>query len=335
MNTEHDSKKPAKEAAYWLIALQKEPKDTDLSSEFADWLSSDSRNVEAWSDTLEVYESIGDIEHVSKSQWPRNEARVSASASEAKTPTLQPAKKRSKGKLQVLAIVGAVAACIAFVFSLNTHSAGEVDYRSERGEVKVIKLEDGSAISLGPKSEVAVDFRGGTRQVRLLSGEALFEVAANLGNPFLVEAQGITTTVLGTRFNVRLESGGASIAVEHGRVRVSSSALAEWDQLLTAGQWLWANAEGDSKRGEIEVQEIAAWTKGQLIVRDRNLDDVVEILRRYVDVDIIVDDRQIAERRVTGVYNLADPLEALRALVGAHGGAIRQASSGEIIISSH
>jgi transmembrane sensor len=54
--------------------------------------------------------------------------------------------------------------------------------------------------------------------------------------------------------------------------------------------------------------------------------DVVDDLRRYFAGSIVLVDADLAARRVTGVYNLADPVGALRAIVGAHGGSVRQVS---------
>jgi transmembrane sensor len=71
---------------------------------------------------------------------------------------------------------------------------------------------------------------------------------------------------------------------------------------------------------------VAPWLHGQIVARDRPMADVVDELRRYYGGAIVVADGTLHGRRVTGVYNLADPVAALRAIMGAHGGSVRQVS---------
>jgi transmembrane sensor len=76
-------------------------------------------------------------------------------------------------------------------------------------------LADGSNVRLAPGSAVAFDDRGAERRVRLLRGTTWFDIVHDPRRPFRVATGGITTTVLGTAFEVRRDSGtGVDISVK-------------------------------------------------------------------------------------------------------------------------
>ncbi len=57
-----------------------------------------------------------------------------------------------------------------------------------RPELRSLTLEDGTQVRLGPESALGVDFTAGERRVRLLKGEAFFDVVPNAARPFRVAA---------------------------------------------------------------------------------------------------------------------------------------------------
>ncbi|WP_236978392.1 FecR family protein [Membranihabitans maritimus] len=94
---------------------------------------------------------------------------------------------------------------------------------TQLGEIKNLELADGSSVWLngGSKLVYPEKFRGGTRLVSL-EGEAFFEVKSNVSKPFVIESGDITTTVVGTAFNVRSykEDSISAVAVASGIVKV-------------------------------------------------------------------------------------------------------------------
>src|SRR3546814_15164189 len=99
----------------------------------------------------------------------------------------------------------------------------------------MVRLADGSTVQLGPKSVIAVDYSSGSRAIRLLSGQAMFEVTHDPARPFRVVARDVTTTVLGTGFEVRMIGETTGVAVRHGRVRVEDHGRA---RELGGGEWV-------------------------------------------------------------------------------------------------
>jgi transmembrane sensor len=221
----------------------------------------------------------------------------------------------------------AFAACVLIVVGPDLLVRFQADQTTSTAEVRSIGLDDGSVVRLAPDSAVDIAYEAGRRRVRLLQGEAFFEVRPDPARPFMVEARGVQTTVLGTSFNVRTSGDGAEVAVQSGLVRVDAAAAQPPVTLrLEPGEWAQVARSDVVARGRVPTDEVAPWLGGQIVARDRPMADVVDDLRRYFAGSIVLVDADLAARRVTGVYNLADPVGALRAIVGAHGGSVRQVS---------
>jgi transmembrane sensor len=95
------------------------------------------------------------------------------------------------------------------------------DYVTGAGETMLVRLPDGSVMHLAADSAVQLAQDGARRGVRLLAGEAFFQVVPDAGRPFIVAAGDLSATDVGTAFDVRLASAGAAVAVREGLVDVS------------------------------------------------------------------------------------------------------------------
>ena len=84
-------------------------------------------------------------------------------------------------------------------------------------------LPDGSVVQLKPGAEITVDFKGVTRAVALLRGEAHFQVAHD-AKPFVVTAGAVEFRAVGTAFSVELDDASVELLVTQGRVAVEKPA---------------------------------------------------------------------------------------------------------------
>lgn len=308
------------EAAYWLLALEEEPDSAELRARFEAWLAASPDNRSAWSDTEEVHGLIG------------SPAYAAHRASREVRPL---PRRRSGSRRAVLALAGlAAAACIALFALPSLVLRLEADHLTTTAESRSLTLDDGSSVALAPDSAIEIVSGSGRtvgRTVRLLKGEALFQVTRDPDRPFRVLANGVETTVLGTAFDVRLQEGGAVVAVREGSVRVDRPAE-RISERLGAGDWVSVAASGVVARGAVPPTEVAAWQSGRIIARDRSIADIVDEVRRSFGGVIVVTSEAFGQRRVTGVYNLADPVAALRAATAVHGGTVRQLSPWLLIV---
>lgn len=327
------------EAAHWLVALDDDPDDLALRARFQAWLDASPANAAAWKDTADIDDLIGRLPPAHEPHWkpyqakrPRTAARTPRSWTMNGHATSRPPPRRRQRIFGSL--VAVAAACFVAFMTPPLLLRMEADQVTSTGEVRSVRLEDGSTVWLGPDSALAADFANGKRGVRLLKGEAFFDVVPDPGRPFQVQAAATETTVLGTAFDVRLEEDAVAVAVRTGRVQVDHrSARPPISEQLEAGHWARITWSGHAAHGQVRAEEVAAWMDGQIIARDRALADVVDDLRRYYSGVIVLTDDDLARQRVTGAYNVADPAKALRAVAGAHGGSVRQLSPWILVVS--
>ncbi|MEJ1960797.1 MAG: FecR domain-containing protein [Gammaproteobacteria bacterium] len=117
--------------------------------------------------------------------------------------------------------LAALAVLIALNQSLGFFS-GWKQYSTAVGEQRVIELQDGSTVRLNTQSRIAVRLSEHTRDIRLISGEAIFKVHHDTARPFRVHTLGAFIQAVGTEFNVYRRADRTKVAVLEGRVQISS-----------------------------------------------------------------------------------------------------------------
>ena len=330
IRSDDEKEKATEEALHWLIALQEDPDDPGVLERLDTWVSSKPQNQQAWAEAQRVWNAIGETQS------------VSASSPFAKTPFVRQSQERRGSSwrprpLRVAASVAGVASiCLAVLFIRPAIDIWlHADYSTHIAETREIRLEDGSIAYLGADRAIDVAFEPGLRRLRLLSGEAYFEVEPDPQRPFQVAAGPLDATVLGTAFDVRMMSDGVSVAVNHGRVAVAAHDVRqELDAPLEAGDWVRVDRDGDVERGNDAPDLAGGWRSGMLVVKDRPVAEVIDEIRRHYRGSIVLADGALGKKRVTGVYNLGKPLDALYAVAQAHGARVRQISPWIVLVSS-
>ncbi|WIW90358.1 FecR domain-containing protein (plasmid) [Sphingobium sp. V4] len=301
----------AEEAALgWAIALRDSPDDLSLRRQFQAWHEADAMHRQAWAAMRHLDDRLEQVEPA---------YAVRADNRHMVLPAVETPPKRLRRPL----LLAAGAACLALLLAPAVSLRLQADYRTGVAEVERVTLADGSVVQLAPRSAIAVDFAAGRRDIRLMEGEAFFAVTRNPSRPFRVLGDRATVTVLGTAFDVRAARGdddAALVGVEHGRVRVAPHAGAP--MLLTAGQGAAVAASGDLRRQAVVPTQIAAWRDRQIIVRNEPITDAIDRLRPWFGGMILTRGEALANQRLTGLFNAADPVEALRGMARAYGGRV-------------
>lgn len=303
-NHEPENGDISRAASDWLVRLEDAPDDVPLQSAFEVWLAADTRHAAAWDETLVTARLIA----MGRPNLETNVFYVAAR------------QQRTKVHRQRFPWIGAAAAaCALWVAAPVLVTHWQADETTGTSEVRTVRLADGSRVVLAPGSAVAVDFRPETRNLRLLRGEAWFDVAHDANRPFRVLAGASETRVLGTAFDVRLTDQGAGVAVVRGIVEVSlSNGETPVRQRLTKGQSLNFDWNGATALNAIRADRIASWRQGRAIVNDRPVIEVINALRPWYGGYIIAGGPDLQRLRVTGLYDLRDPDAALAALGRAH-----------------
>ena len=320
-----------REATDWLIRLQEEPADDDTERAFEEWLTASPANAAAWAEMQYVADGLAEIEPARGARW-----RVFVQCVGAGVTGRGKRRARAAPAWRWPRLEGVVAAvfCIALLAGAFLIEKSGADHKTVAAEIRTVMLGDGSAVTLAPQSAMDVSISTQERRVRLVYGTAYFDVAADAARPFRVEAGGAVATVLGTGFEVRQNGDEIEIGVEHGRVRVGFlGAKASAGKILAAGEAARISAAGEIIRAERPPWRIAAWRDGRLIAEDAAVGTLVDELRRHYSGRIIITDKAFAALPVTGVYDLDDPVAALKAIAGAQNGRVRRITPWLTIIS--
>ena len=160
------------------------------------------------------------------------------------------------------------------------------------GEYKLV-LADGTIVWLNSDSHIRypVTFSGNTRQVEL-EGEAYFEVAKDVEIPFIVRMNEYNVRVTGTQFNVRnyLNESLATTLVEGG---VQIERKGKVDRLRPGQQAVLENNE--IRIRVVNVEEQVAWRHGAFGFTQCRLENIMEELARWYDVDVFYMNQQVKD----------------------------------------
>lgn len=196
-------------------------------------------------------------------------------------------------------------------------------YTTELAQVRTLILEDGSEVTLGGESAIEASFSSGSRRVKLLRGQAFFDVSKDPARPFFVSAQGAEIRVVGTRFDVHAGSRvdqAVKVTVEEGIVDVarhspSQQASASSAKIrLRAGHQVVVDEKQLSRVNTVDSTQVASWRQGKFSYRDAPLSEVVADANRYRKNRIIVGTRELEKLRVTTAFH-ADQAETLVAML--------------------
>jgi transmembrane sensor len=201
-------------------------------------------------------------------------------------------------------MVGLLAAFfIGIICTVAIQFESAVDrYRTAIGEEKVVHLADGSVVHLNTGTSIEVALRDDRRLIRLLQGEARFDVAHDKRRPFLVTAGSTTVRAVGTAFNVRLRSELTELTMIEGIVAVSDGH--SFTRRVLAGQAA-AIRGGTVAITPVQpnvVNQRMAWQNGHIEFEGDTLAQAVEEFNRYRTVPLVIGDPAIAGLRIGGTF---------------------------------
>lgn len=319
-------------ASGWLVALSERPDDPRLRARFERWLSADPDHRRDWDEISRTADVLRRVPPLHHREWGEFVSRRKAMRDATPSPLPGAIRNGRRRWFSAGAVALAAAACFALFFlGGNILLRLEADHATATAELRSVRLADGTTVLLGPESAIGVDYSATARRVRLLKGKAYFEVGTD-SRPFSVEARDVEARDIGTTFDVKLGTSATDIAVREGIVDVTTPRQTAAERLV-AGDWLRVLPAGGIERGRVPADQVASWTQGQLVVKNRPVAEVVDALRPYFDGVVIVRGTTLAAQPLTGVYNSADPVEALRAVARAQGAALHRLSPWVVVIS--
>ncbi len=282
------------EAAVWITRLHGSQRSPDVEAGFRAWLAADPENARQFERVTQVWDSVG---AVAGSGLPRV------------VRWLKPARNRFLMRAAAVLIV-----CVVVAFS-GYWLSRDPSYSTGIGDQRIVRVEDGTRISLNSDSRVRIAYRDAERRVYLEKGEAYFEVARRVDRPFVVIAGDHRVTALGTSFLVRYEADRTAVTLVEGKVTVapieprssaahpSVSAAAPADvRVLDPGERLVVSANRVVRVDMPRIEVVTAWRRGEVILDDTTLAEAVAEMNRYDAAALVIDDPAVAQLHVSGVY---------------------------------
>jgi ferric-dicitrate binding protein FerR (iron transport regulator) len=221
----------------------------------------------------------------------------------------------------LLLIVGAAFILHHFVLSTPGRTVAEVEQiikSTEPGQKLTVFLADGSKAILNSASSIEYKATFQQDSIRLirLTGEAFFDVAHDQSKPFIVEASGVSTTALGTSFNVLARhEDQVEVSLVTGKVAVSG---ASGRLLLEAGERA-RYASGVLAKDSFDADRVIAWKEGTLIFQQASLQSVLRDLEMWYGVRIAVSSQPANASTYTGVFSNRSLKEVLDGMAYVYG----------------
>jgi transmembrane sensor len=188
---------------------------------------------------------------------------------------------------------------------------------------KYVRLKDGSTVLLneGSRLEYPDNFVAGTREV-ILSGEAYFDIRHDALKPFIVHTGTVSTTVLGTAFNIRAypDQKEITVTVTRGKVKVSDNR--KTIGVITPNESIAVNLENKSYRQEkVNAEEVVEWKKQYLVLDNISLEDAAILIDNKYHVNISFSKEALRQCRISATFlnneNLEQVLTVVTAVVDA------------------
>ena len=185
-------------------------------------------------------------------------------------------------------------------------------YVSKLGQIRRVKLSDGSRMVLNTASEATVRFDKARREIELATGEGLFQVAKDPTRPFVVRAGFVSVRAVGTVFAVRTAGQRVDVTVTEGVVELVDNS--------TSGGGIIRRVAANERATVMETSQVQvqsmphaeaerrlAWRDGMLDFAGEPLTTAVEEINRHNHRQIVVDDLALASRPVVGMFRANDP----------------------------
>jgi transmembrane sensor len=348
-------KTPEEQAAYWYVLLESPECTPKQRERFKRWLGESGTNKKAYQAIENGYAFVE--QHLNEPVF----TQMSQDLLEQVRPQI---KKPWWKKLSVVAAIFVFIGTTFFMLqtSFFTHQTAleknqladsriPADntiktYQTQVGERSVVNLGDGSVITLNTNSRIEVTLSPMRRSIKMLKGQAFFNVAKDINRPFMVDVGDKRVVALGTAFDIRFDTNQqVEVTLVEGRVAVDNinettnqSFLSESNKTkpveLVPGEKLVAKGKENIQVSKLEnIDKTTGWQKGRLICRQESINSVIQEMNRYSFKKIkLHNDSRILDIKINGVFDTTKPRHFVDTLTQMHPLEARQTQSNEITL---
>jgi len=175
------------------------------------------------------------------------------------------------------------------------------------GQKEIVTLADNSKVTLNSGSRLRYPerFTDSNRDV-YLEGEAYFEVAHDSENNFIVHTGSISTSVLGTKFNISAFSDDKKITVSlfEGKIQITDQEYNDYSKsrnivLSPHQQWSYNLNTKNSEITKFDNDKVIGWKDNKLVFENESLKLVFKKLSRAYGVKFTCSNKSILSQKIT------------------------------------
>ncbi|MFT7008372.1 MAG: transmembrane sensor [Colwellia sp.] len=325
------------EASIWLVRLDNGNLSEQSRKELKTWLSVDKRHPIALRAMTDIWDDMDEVLMLINDDSSKN-----ISFGSLLKPIFQP--------VMLAASVSFLAIIIWLAMPTNMNMQKN-SYATLIGQQITTTFDDGSIIHLNTNSRIETQFSDEKRIIKLIKGEALFEVAHDPNRPFIVYAGDRLVQAIGTKFVIHLKSENIQVTVTDGKVKMSKVALntkltdieelnnttiKKNDVYIAKGEKVIVVTDQVPKLTRIKPESIKrelSWIDGKLIFVNEELFDVIQEINRYVDIEIVLKDPSLHKTKISGRFNLEDSEALIEAIEISFNMKSQQLGSNKILLT--
>ncbi|WP_316826958.1 FecR family protein [Pedobacter miscanthi] len=277
------------------------------------WVGSNQQNQQIFRETLQAFETADYYLNKPVNQQ-KSWSAIQQHIEKGTVDQFPVARKINFTKYFTMAAAIVVIALLPLLYFNNFHpkKADPVVYNeiyNPRGQKRLVTMPDGSNIYLNGDSKIryALNFNTGKRIV-YLEGEAFFDVQHRTKQPFIVHTGEVSTTVLGTSFNINAYPSlkAITITVQTGKVGVvfKNKDKVHPVQFLLPNEQLTINKNnGKLIKTQVNAIDFDGWREYKIFFYDKPLAEIAEVIAREYDLDIEIKTEALKEVKLTAKFD--------------------------------
>jgi transmembrane sensor len=210
-----------------------------------------------------------------------------------------------------IAVAALIAAGAIGWSALRSEGYLPLTYATATGQIREVVLPDGSVVGLNTRTKLEWIGSPSDRRVRLLRGEAYFQVVHDPSRPFRILLAHSQVRVLGTRFDVyQMADGDVRVSVMSGTVGVEGLGKTDksgpsWSRRLTTGQQIEYSPVGlVADVHKVVAPNVILWRHGMIETQGEPLSAFVSDLSRYTHERIVISDPRAAIQKIGGAFSI-------------------------------
>ncbi len=333
------------EAATWIARLDRGGLSEEELVAVREWIGRSPEHYASISRLADIWSDLDGLSEILDGVKPRTPIREVRRGQQLNIWS-RPAMAGVFAVLIMAVVIGVFFSSNIYRLDTTQESTWQASYLTAIGKQQTVTLRDGSRVQLNTDTAIDIDFDDRHRKVRLVKGEALFEIIHNQSRPFLVYVGTNVIRAVGTSFVVKLIGDEIEVTIKEGRVELKSldddtqsrlkTELTIASAVFDAGQTVKLNKEIQTLQ-EIVTEEIdrkLAWRDGLIIFSGEQLDQVVEEISRYTPVKIVITDPELNMLRIGGRFKIGETDAMLEVLETGFGVNVNRVSEDLVYLAA-